>query len=102
MGAKTRPPKGGSVFIAVCLSRCEGESSNVLVGDKQGNTVFKSLEGVEKAVSADQRNYAKAERESGHRCRIVSMHIEWSGSDEESLDREAKWYIYRINPKEAK
>ena len=95
MGQKPRT-EAKSVFIAVLLSRSEGESSNFLVLDGKGNTTFKSRAAVDKAVAADMRNYAKSEREAGYRCRIVSNHIEWTGSDEEALDREAKWYVYEI------
>ena len=101
MHAKKVTPDDGSVFIVVCLSRCEGESNNYLVNGKKGNVAFKTAAAAEKAVAADMREYAKNERAAGYRCRIVGRHLEWSGSDEESLDREAKWYIYVIDPKEA-
>lgn len=99
MCAKVKSDKR-CVFIVVLLSRSDGESSNFLIRDKKGNTVFKSREEVDKVVAADMRNYARAEREAGYRCRCVSNHIEWTGSDEESIDREAKWYVYQVNPED--
>lgn len=100
MGAKIKP-NTKCVFIVVLLSRSDGESSNFLIRDKKGNTVFKSREEADKVVASDMRNYARAEREAGYRCRCVSNHIEWTGSDDESLDREAKWYVYAVDPREA-